>query len=45
MKVDLMVVDSKGNEKMTTCLSICTDLCKAAGNSGISNCSEEAVNL
>lgn len=43
MKVELMVVDSKENEKITTCFSICTDLCRAAGNSGISNCSEEAV--
>lgn len=43
MNMDLMVADSKENIKMTTCFSTCMDLCRAAGNSGISNCSEEAV--
>lgn len=39
-----MLVDSKENEKITYFI-ICTHLCRAARNSGISNCSEEAVNL
>lgn len=42
-----MVVDSKRNEKkkMTTCVTICIDLCRPEEKSGTSNGSEEGINL